>query len=61
MSDDRIAEIRARLDAAKLEVVNGLLFGRLEQAAAMEFITNAPEDMLYLLDEVERLRAEDAH
>ena len=55
---DRIAEIRARLDAAKLEVVSGLLFGRQEQAAATEFITNAPADIAWLLNEVERLQGD---
>lgn len=55
---DRMAEIRERLNATKVELVNNLLFGKADQEAAIAFITAAPDDMEWLLQEVERLRGE---
>lgn len=53
-----MAEIRERLNATKVELVNNLLFGKADQEAAIAFITAAPDDMEWLLQEVERLRGE---
>lgn len=58
MTPDRIAEIRQRLNATKMELVNNLLFGQAAQESAIAFITAAPDDMEYLLQEVERLRGD---
>ncbi len=55
---DRLGEIRQRLNATKMELVNNLLFGQANQEAAIAFITSAPDDMEYLLQEVERLRGD---
>lgn len=55
---DRLGEIRERLNATKMELVNNLLFGQANQEAAIAFITAAPDDMEYLLQEIERLRGD---
>lgn len=55
---DRLQEIRERLNATKMELVNNLLFGKADQEAAIAFITAAPDDMEWLLQEVERLRGQ---
>lgn len=55
---DRFVEIRERLNATKMELVHNLLFGKADQEAAIAFITAAPDDMEWLLAEVQRLRGE---
>jgi hypothetical protein len=60
---DRIAEIRARLDAATTLPVSPhsvTLFPidrKRDEKAERAFIANAPADIAWLLDEVERVRA----
>ena len=56
---DRLQEIRARLDAATKELATNLLFGRCDETAAIDFITNAPDDVAFLLQRVQLL--EDSH